>query len=117
MSLASYVIPNKKAFKSWYDRVTSRLQVLYPRVRGDYFGDVVPREALDVENPFNPNDSERLINIFLSGLDPKTNRFLSPSDNVLFPQWDGPLDEEPPQFVQIPYRFNLGDDRLVRGEL
>ena len=117
ISLALYVIPRPKTYQKWCDRVTSRLELLYPRVPDDDFGDVVPRQALDVDQPFDPQDTERLVNAFLSRLDPRSNQFLSPREDMLAATWEGPDEEAPPDFVQTPYLFTFEADRLVRSEL
>lgn len=117
ISLVSYVIPKPEIYKKWYNQVTYRLESLYPRIPGDEFGDVVPRQALDIDQNFNPQSTEELVNTFLSRLNPEKNRFLSPPKDILDVTWEGPVEEAPPDFIQTPYRFNLEADRLVRNEL
>jgi hypothetical protein len=89
--LCHHVWKRRKALKDWLLFAFDRLADLYPisPVTQDYygtrgktgdepfdFGDVVPREVLDPDFNFDPQAVPKLLDAYLRGLNPDTNRFL-----------------------------------------
>ena len=105
IALAEYVMTDSGPFQQWCRRVLDRLQGMYPRGAEDHLGDVIPREALDPDGEFDPNDTEFLMNQFLSGLDYRANPFLSSPEKM-----------HQLGFKGTPYVFRLVDDRRARAE-
>ena len=104
--MAEYLLTDPGPYLRWRDRVLERLEVLYPLNPEDPRGAVVPREALDPDIDFHPEQIEDLINNFLKKLKPKTNPFLNPPQEMLEQGFDG-----------TPYHFDAGEDlRRREGE-
>lgn len=89
--LCQHVWKRRKVFKEWLLFVFDRLAALYPisPVTQDYhemrgktgeepfeFGDIVPREAMDPDFTLDQGEVPNMLNAFLQGLNPDTNRFL-----------------------------------------
>ncbi len=111
-ALACYVMTNPTSYNQWCTQVLNRLEKLYPRNPKDELGDVVPRQALDPEFDFTIEQTEALINEFLSKLDHHSNIFLSSPEGML-EHFEGEED-----FKGTPYVFEIELDRkLRRGEL
>lgn len=81
--LAEYVMPNAEAFKQWRRFVIGHLAKLYPREQSDSLGAPVPREVLDPDFKYNPDQGPALINAFLSKLDPEQNPYLCSAKEML----------------------------------
>jgi hypothetical protein len=103
--LAEYVMTDAAPYRAWRDRVIKRLEQYYPLDRSEPLGDVVPREALDPDFAFRPNQTEALVNQFLSRLNPKDHEFLNSHDDLLKEGFEG-----------TPYVFNIEADRRLRSE-
>lgn len=103
--LAEHVISEPMPFKTWHECVVQRLERLYPLDPEETMGDVVPREALDPDFDFNPEDTELLVNNFLSNL--------SHTDNVLL---QSPKEMLEAGFKGTPYVFDIENDRKARFE-
>jgi len=52
--LTQHVVADAAAYWQWSDQVVEQLKVFYPLIDGDELGDVVPAEAIDPSNPFEP---------------------------------------------------------------
>lgn len=104
-NLVTYVLPDPAPFLNWRDRMTVRLERLYPFDPKETLGEVVPREALDPDFNFDPALTESLINRFLQSLDPQTNPFLFKGHVMLEQKFEGQ-----------PYVFNIEEDREKRFE-
>jgi len=103
-SLAQIVLPDPAPYLAWREKVMARLEALYPREPLDSLGDVVPREALDPLFEFRSEDTEPLVNHFLSRLDPGGNVYLAPPETMLEEGFEG-----------TPYVFSLDADRAARS--
>jgi hypothetical protein len=68
-------------------------------------GDVVPREAMDPDFDFRPDLTEHLVQDFLRGLDPATNRLLRTPKEMLECGFKG-----------VPYTFDMEEDRKNRND-
>jgi hypothetical protein len=80
-NLAEHVMTNPRPFQEWRERVIPRLEQLYPLNPRDTRGEPVPREALDPDLDFQPEQAPALIGGFLRRLDFNANSFLrSPAD-------------------------------------
>jgi hypothetical protein len=106
--LTAYVMTDREPYKRWCEGVLGRLETLYPRMSDDPLGDVVPREAVDPDAPFDIAHTEALVRRFLAALDPRTNGFLSTPEGML-EHFHGEAD-----FLGTPYTFNLEADRTMR---
>jgi hypothetical protein len=103
VSIVKQTLPTaqKKAFTTWLDWALQRAAKLdpgpkkNPGVIGDfesreayresllpYFGNPMPREALDPEANYKPEQRDELLNRFLVGLDWKKNEFLRSPDEM-----------------------------------
>jgi hypothetical protein len=109
-ALATYVLPDTAPYTDWCNRVLNRFEVLYPRAVEDALGDVVPRQAIDPAFDFRVEQTEALVNEFLSRLDYRANIFLSSPEGMLEP------DDEGRQFRGVPYVFDIAADRRARQE-
>ncbi|HEY7209434.1 MAG TPA: hypothetical protein VH477_04110, partial [Bryobacteraceae bacterium] len=107
-ALTNYVMPRPEPYERWTKRILARLEGLYPRDPRDQLGDVVPREALDPDVDFRVEDTERLINRFLAGLDYRSSPFLSSPGGMLEP------DDAGESFNGTPYVFDMVADRQSR---
>lgn len=109
--ICQHVWKRRKVFKEWMLFAFDRLADLYPisQVTRDYyamrgrtgdepfdFGAVVPREALDPDYDFNPEATPELLDAFLQGLIPDTNRFLRTPQQMIELGFEG-----------TPYRYPL----------
>lgn len=102
-NLAEHVLPQVDEFDNWFDNCVERFEKLYPKIEDDDiweegppFGVPVPREALDLSVPFDPNNGPALIDRFLKSLNFNQNPFLSGPNDVL----------NAPGFNGIPYEYN-----------
>ena len=102
-NLAVYVMTDPAPYVAWRERTMARLEALYPLDPNDRLGEVVPREALDPDYPFDVNQTEQLVNQFLASLNPKANAFLNPADEMVAQGYTG-----------RPYRFDIEADRVAR---
>lgn len=102
-SLADFIMSDPAPYREWRKRVMERLKVLYPRNPEDTLGEVVPREALDPDFEFHIENTEDLINRFLSGLSYLSNPFLNSPEKMLDAGFEGK-----------PYVFNIEQDRTRR---
>ena len=106
--LAQHVMPGEaNAFEPWAAKALARLEAIFPVVPGDELGDVVPREALDLDSDFSIERTEMLVNNFLAHAD-RANPFLSDPPAMLEPI------EDDADFIGTPYAFDLGADRAAR---
>ena len=103
--LTEHVISKPMPYQTWRERVVQRLERLYPLDPEEKMGEVVPREALDPEFDFKPEDTKLLVNNFLSSL--------SHTDNILL---HSPKEMLEAGFEGIPYLFNIEKDRKARFE-
>jgi hypothetical protein len=92
--LVEYVLPDISAFKQWRRFAIGRLAKLYPDDQADLMGAPIPREALDPDFTYTPDQAAALIDTFLRTLDPQQNPFLCSAKEM--------LDSG---FVGTPYRF------------
>lgn len=104
-NLAQYLITDPTPYLKWRERVMERLKRLYQLDPEEKLGEVVPRQALDPDFDLKVDQTESLINRFLSGLDHKINPFLNSPEKMLK---EG--------FMGTPYVFNVEDDRRKRFE-
>jgi hypothetical protein len=104
-NLAQYLMTDLTPYEKWRDRIMKRLEALYPRDPEETLGEVVPREALDPDFDFNVEQTETLINQFLSRLDYRSNPFLNSPEKMLEEGFEG-----------TPYAFNIEEDRKARFE-
>ncbi len=102
-NLAEYVMTEPEPYIIWRKRAMQRLRKLYERVPGDQKGDVVPREVLDMDYDFKIDETEDLINRFLSSLNYEYNTFLSSPTRMLAHGFKG-----------TPYFFEIEKDRQFR---
>jgi hypothetical protein len=65
------------------NRIFDRFAALYPASDVEPWGPAVPREAVDSEFDFKPENSHALIQAFLAKLDPKANPYLRAGDAML----------------------------------
>lgn len=83
--LARHVLPDTSSYCAWLEAVVDRLARLFPWeydeddlfLDKDFRGARVPREAFDIDRPFDPTSSDRLIADFVARLDSRTNRYLT----------------------------------------
>lgn len=102
-NLAEHVLPDASAFLEWRDNILDRLLLLYPLDDEETLGEVVPREAMDPDYPFAVEQTEGLVEQFLTQIDYRTN----------------PLLASPHAMIEAgsettPYRFDLADDKRKR---
>jgi hypothetical protein len=81
--LALYVVPDRKAYKSWRRSAIRRFTALYPKREDDLVGPPIPREALDTLHDYEPQKAAEYLRAFLPGLDPAENPFLRSSDEMV----------------------------------
>jgi hypothetical protein len=105
-NLASYVMPDRAPYLQWREQIMKRLESYYTRDPDDTLGDVVPREALDPDFSFRPEQTELLVNRFLARLDFTTNPFLKSPVKMLERGFKG-----------TPYLFDFEEDRRARKVL
>ena len=104
MKVAAHVVPDHERYKGWEQLTLKRFRSLFPWSERDPLGDPVPRQALDPDFEFKPEESQELIRMFLSQLDFKEHAFLSTPDQML--SWG---------FEGTPYAFDLSQDRERRN--
>lgn len=104
-NLAEHIITNPTPYKDWRERVLTRLEKLYPIDSNETLGEVIPREALDPDFDFKVEETDSLINQFLSQLNHDQNPFLNSPQKMLSLGFKG-----------IPYTFNIKDERKNRLE-
>jgi hypothetical protein len=107
-ALTSYVITYPEPYHQWCEQVLRRFEELYPRDPKDQLGDIVPREAVDLEFDFKVEQTEVLIKQFLSSLDYRSNIFLSSPEGMM-QHFDGEED-----FQGTPYLFDIEANRHSR---
>jgi hypothetical protein len=103
-NLAAHIQTNPQPFHEWREHAVMRLEHLYPFTEDDPMGDVVPREALDPDFDFQPDMTEKLIEVYLNGLNPASNRFLRAAQEMTKSGFKG-----------VPYHFDLRADRAARN--
>jgi hypothetical protein len=101
--IAEHVLPDAAPFLKWRDAVLDRFEALYPIDADETLGEVVPREALDPENAFDPNSTEYQVNAFLSSLDHRRNPYLASPDQMV-----------KAGFLGVPYTFDIKQDHAAR---
>jgi hypothetical protein len=105
VNLGRHVIAKSEPFNQWFDWAIKRLEDLFPRDPEDPIGPAVPREALNPDLAFQVDQTEELINRFLTDLDIRSNPFLSPPAKMLDEGFEG-----------TPYLFSMAEDRKHRME-
>jgi hypothetical protein len=106
--LTEHVLEDSQDYRQWSDQVIKRLRTHFPLLTADNMGDVVPAEALDSSQAFDPNRIEQLVNAFLASLDWKTNPFLSSPDAMK------EVVDDDNSFEGTPYVFDIEADRAKR---
>lgn len=102
-TLAAHVLVDATLFNLWQARILERLQALYRRNPEETLGEVIPREVLDPDRPFDPSQTETLINTFLSSLPAGDNPFMLTGGELAKRGFGG-----------VPYRFDIDADRDQR---
>jgi hypothetical protein len=97
------VLGNSKPYVRWRDFVLARFEKLYAVDPRDELGDVVPREAVDLDVDFEPTDTERMVNNYLLSIDYSANPLLNTPEIMLQIGFEG-----------TPYVFDLLEDRRKR---
>ncbi len=103
INLANHVLPSKKAFSDWMEKILDRLEKLYPVDNTETLGEVVPREALDPNFAFKPDMTEQLIKAYFSKINHATNKHLN-----------SPKEMEQLHFYGKPYQFDIQEEREER---
>ncbi len=104
--LGQHVVKGNRAYKTWLKQVTERLAKISPM--SDYtreyyktlqhteeeqqafeWGAPVPRAAMDTTREYDESRSAELIDAYLRGLEPSSNRFLNTREHVLGAGFDG----------------------------
>jgi hypothetical protein len=78
-SLAEFILPDKRPFRTWRNWAIARLVELEPSIDSAPDGNAVPIEALDPASNYDPRQRKKLLGDFLKGLDPKKNKYLRPA--------------------------------------
>jgi hypothetical protein len=102
-NLAEHVIAEPEPFRVWRQSILERFTRLYPIDPNEKLGEVVPWQALESREDFNPENTEALINQFLARLDWNTNPFLNSPQKMLRRGFKG-----------TPYSFDIELDRKAR---
>jgi hypothetical protein len=105
-NLTRYVLPQTTEFEGWLAAVIGRLATISPIAPDDFWGEIVPREALDCRRDFDPQTTEALIQRFLRTIDPAKNPYLASRKTMV--EWG---------FRNEPYTFDIGADRETRRAL
>jgi hypothetical protein len=87
--LATHVLKKSKSYQDWLKVVVERLKAMYTVQVGQVFGPPVPREALDPEIDFKPEDTNRYLAAFLETLNPKENPFLRSPEEMMAASFEG----------------------------
>lgn len=95
-NLAQYLMHDPKPFQSWFESILKRFERLFPLQPENKLGAVIPREVLDPAYEFKADDTVKLIQNFLSGLDYEANPFLSHPEEMVKQGFGGK-----------PYQFEL----------
>jgi hypothetical protein len=103
--LAEYLLTDPTPYLTWRERVLERFEKLYPLNPEEKLGEVVPREALNPELDFRLEQTESLVNAFLSWLDYEENDFLMSPQEMFEEGFEG-----------TPYVFDIEEDRKNRFE-
>lgn len=101
--LAEHVLPDPSPYRQWRNSILDVFQKLYPIDLEETLGDVVPREVLRLGQTFEVNQTDAVINAFLSRLDYRTNSFLN-SPEAMIRQG----------FAGRPYLYSYAEDRKAR---
>ncbi|WP_426755863.1 hypothetical protein [Myxococcus sp. Y35] len=72
--LARYVLPDPKPFMKWLDSAIGRLETYYS---GDGMGEPVPREVLDPDFDFKPEQAKELLEEYLRTVASSGNPYLN----------------------------------------
>jgi hypothetical protein len=80
VAAARHVLADKKPFEVWTKQVLSRLVADYPTTEG--VGAPVPREVLEVDQQYEPQNASLYLTKFLQGLVPAENAFLADPDTL-----------------------------------
>jgi len=97
--LAEYVLNSPDSFLIWRDWAVERLINLYPLIKNDTLGDVVPQEIFDPKFDFSKEQTECLIQSFLVSLDHTKNPFLRTPEEMIQDGFEGES-----------YVFNIQED-------
>ncbi len=97
-SLAMHVVPEPELFENWLHVIADRLLQHYEAEEADPFedlfgdedraGKVVPREALDPDFDFRPEDGDSLMEAYLKSVDHQGNPFLRSPQEMLAEGFD-----------------------------
>jgi hypothetical protein len=109
-ALANHVMTDPAPYEQWCGQVLDRFESLYPLDSEDELGDVVPRQAANPAFDFHVENTEVLVNEFLSSLDYRSNMFLSSPEGMLESEYTEVL------FEGTPYVFSMDEDRHARRE-
>jgi len=102
---ARHVLPNSTAFDAWFASCLKRFELLYPapsEADADWFapdsnaGPLVPPEAVDPDQPFDPSRTDYLIDIFLRNLKSAPNEFLASPQEMADLGFEGEPYQFPP---------------------
>ena len=80
--LALYVLPKPEAFKEWRKFAISRLAETDPNREEDRLGRPIPREALDPDFDYKPDQANELLLRFLQSLDYTSNPYLASPESI-----------------------------------
>jgi hypothetical protein len=80
VAVARHVLPEKKQFEGWSKQVLNRLVALYPKDEG--VGSPLPREVLEVDTEYDPEQRAFYLNRFLQRLSPSSNPFLADRESL-----------------------------------
>jgi hypothetical protein len=101
--LAQHVMTDPAPYREWQERTIERFEELYPYNTEDKLGEVVPREALDPSFDFRVEQTQDLVNRFLSNANPGNNTFLNTPERM-----------REQGFTGTPYAFDIQQDRNTR---
>lgn len=97
ISVTIYVLPQDKIvlFKTWLEKAITRLKLYYTQAaddpfsnlfgeedNGDWLGDYIAREVLDLDYPYNPKDAVKLCDQFIQHVDYRNNPLLVPPEQL-----------------------------------
>jgi hypothetical protein len=82
--LVEHVLPDSvKSFRKWRNEAIARLRKIEPLDLDEPDGNPVPREVLDPNFEFKPEESAKLLAKFLKSLDYRKNAYLSSPEKML----------------------------------
>jgi hypothetical protein len=80
--LTLYVLPKAEPFKEWREFAIARLANTDPNREEDRLGRPIPREAIDPDFDYKPEQAHEPISTFLKGLDYSGNPFLASPERM-----------------------------------